>query len=278
MWAQSLTTDSQNLDQQHENMGRLPRPMHRVIFILALFACCNNWAKSTATIGDTDSLTAKSWLVADENNKILGSKDIDAVRPMASITKVMTVLTVMDAKQDLGQLISYDKTIRLTRQELIELAMVRSDNHAADLLCKNYVGGYGNCIGDMNMNARRWGLVNTTYVDSTGLMAGNTSTAQDLLRLLVLAEQNYLIVDAAKKTKVEIKVKKKWLIFKQTNPLIGHKHEFIVSKTGTTNAAGGCIILTVKTEKGLRRVVVLGSRNGRTRIPEAEFIYQQIKD
>jgi D-alanyl-D-alanine carboxypeptidase len=91
-----------------------------------------------------------------------------------------------------------------------------------------------------------------------------------------VAEKNYLIVYASAKTKVEIKHKKKWLIFKQTNPLIGHKHEFIVSKTGTTIAAGGCIILTVKTERGLRRVVVLGSKNGRTRIPEAEFIYKQV--
>lgn len=250
--------------------------MHRFILILSLFTALNCWAKPTAIIDDTDDLTAKSWLVADSDNKILGSKDVDTVRPIASITKVMTVLTVMDAKQDLTQYISYNKSMRFTRQELIELAMVRSDNHAADLLCKHYLGGYGNCIGDMNMNAQRWGLTHTSFVDSTGLLPGNTSTAQDLLKLLQIAEQNYLIVDAATKTQVEIKVKKKWLIFKQTNPLVGHKHEFVVTKTGTTNAAGGCIILTVKTERGLRRVVVLGSKNGRTRIPEAEFIYKNV--
>ena len=164
----------------------------------------------------------------------------------------------------------------VTRQDLIELAMVHSDNHAADLLCKNYAGGYNRCISDMNDNARAWGLEHTTLVDATGLMSGNLSTANDLLKLLRIAEQNYLIVDAAKKTKVEIKVKKKWLVFKNTNPLVGHKHEFVVTKTGTTSAAGGCIILTVKTERGLRRVVVLASKNGRTRIPEAEFIYKTI--
>jgi D-alanyl-D-alanine endopeptidase (penicillin-binding protein 7) len=164
----------------------------------------------------------------------------------------------------------------LTRQELIELAIVKSDNHAAELLCKNYRGGYGNCIGDMNANAYKWGLQQTTLVDATGLLPGNTSTANDLLKLLSVAEQNYLVVHASQKTTVEIKVKKKWLIFKQTNPLVGHKHEFVVSKTGTTNAAGGCIILTVKTERGIRRVVVLASKNGRTRIPEAEFIYKNV--
>ena len=154
--------------------------------------------------------------------------------------------------------------------------MVRSDNHAADLLCKNYTGGYQACINDMNTNAIKYGMYNTRFVDSTGVMSGNTSTARDLLVLLNVAEKNYLINHAATKTKVEIKNKRKWIIFKQTNPLIGHRHEFVVSKTGTTNAAGGCIVLTVKTERGLRRVVVLGSKNSRTRIPEAEFIYEKV--
>jgi len=249
--------------------------MRKILFLL-LFVCTAAWAKPAPVIDDTDDLTARSWLVADADNKVLGSKNTTDIRSIASITKVFTVLTVMAAKQDLTQYIRYNKNLMVTRQELIEMAMVRSDNHAADLLCKHYTGGYGNCIGDMNVNAARWGLANTTLVDATGLLAGNVSTAEDLLKLLHVAEQNYLIVDAAQKTKVEIRVKKKWLVFKQTNPLVGHKHKFVVSKTGTTNAAGGCIILTAKTERGLRRVIVLGSKNGRTRIPEAEFIVNNV--
>lgn len=247
--------------------------MRRVIFVIALLASSLGWGKDPRPISDIVDLTAKSWLVADANNQIIASKDTDSIRPIASVTKVMTVLTVMDAKQDLGQYIPYSNSLKLTREELIELAMVKSDNHAAELLCKNYIGGYGNCIGDMNANAVKYGMRHTTYADATGLSPNNTSTAQDLLLLLTVAEQNRIITDSSAKTKVEIRHKKKWLIFKQTNPLIGLKHKFIVSKTGTTNAAGGCIILTVETERGLRRVVVLGSKNGRTRIPEAEFIF-----
>ena len=186
------------------------------------------------------------------------------------------MLTVIASGQDLFEYIHYTKGLKLTRQEIIELAMVKSDNLSAELLCKHYTGGYNKCIEDMNSNARSWGLHNTTLVDATGLLPGNTSTAQDLLKLLSIAEKNSEIVKASRKTKVEIMVKRKWLIFKQTNPLIGHNHNFIVSKTGTTNAAGGCIILTVQTERGLRRVVVLGSKNGRTRIPEAEFIFKNV--
>lgn len=251
--------------------------LRKLVLALVLVSANLAWSKPAPIIDDTDDLTARSWLIADADNKVLGSKDTGTVRPIASITKVFTVLTVMDSKQDLTQYIRYNNNMMVTRQELIEMAIVKSDNHAAELLCKHYNGGYGNCISDMNANAYKWGLRRTTLVDATGLLPGNTSTAEDLLTLLNVAEQNYLIVDASRKTKVEIKVKKKWLIFKQTNPLVGHKHEFVVSKTGTTNAAGGCIILTVKTERGLRRVVVLGSKNGRTRIPEAEFIYKNVE-
>jgi len=250
--------------------------MRKIITLFLLCASCACWGKSSSVIDDTSDLTARSWLVADSNDKILGSKNTGDVRSIASITKVVTVLTVMKAKQDLTQSIRYNKQFWFTRQELIELAIVKSDNNAAELLCKNYSGGYELCIKDMNSNVKEWGLVNTKLTDATGLDAGNVSTAEDLLKLLHLAEQNYLIVNASAKTKVEIQIKKKWFVFKQTNPLIGKKHKFIVSKTGTTSAAGGCIILTLETDKGLRRVIVLGSKNGRTRIPEAEFIYEHV--
>lgn len=231
---------------------------------------------TTATakiISDSDDLTAQSWLVADVDNNLLDSKNTKDIRSIGSITKIMTVLAVMESRPLLDQFLPYSKKIRLTRQELIEITLVRSDNHAADMLCNNYVGGYKKCIEAMNRLAQEYGMENTKFTDASGLSAGNVSTAEDLLKLLIIAEKNYLIVGAASKTDVKIKNKKKWLVFKQTNPLIGHKHKFIVSKTGTTSAAGGCIILTVETERGLRRVVVLGSKNGKTRIPEAEFIY-----
>ena len=246
--------------------------LKQVVAVILLVGAMTSTA-AAKIINDSDDLTARSWLVADADNKVLASKDTDAVRSIGSITKIMTVLAVMEARPLMDQSFLYSKQLRLTRQELIEITLVRSDNHAADMLCTNYPGGYKRCIEAMNQLAQRHGLENTRFVDASGLMAGNVSTAQDLLKLLNIAERNYLIVAAASKTDVKIKNKKKWLVFKQTNPLIGHKHKFVVTKTGTTNAAGGCIVLTVETERGLRRVVVLGSKNGKTRIPEAEFIY-----
>lgn len=252
--------------------------MRTFIAILIISILSSVWAKQPASsqpvpITNVSDITAHSWLVADADNQILTSKNIATVRSIGSITKIMTVLAVLETRPLLDQSFLYSKQLRLTRQELIEIALVRSDNHAADMLCYNYPGGYKRCIQSMNELAIKYGLENTRFADASGLSAGNVSTAEDLLKLLNIAEKNYLIVGAAGKTNVTIKNKKKWLVFKQTNPLIGHKHKFIVSKTGTTSAAGGCIVLTVETERGLRRVVVLGSKDGRTRIPEAEFIY-----
>jgi D-alanyl-D-alanine endopeptidase (penicillin-binding protein 7) len=244
--------------------------IHLFSFALIVFPI---WAKSAPALNVPEDLTARSWLVTDVNNNILAGKDVTTPRPIGSITKIMTVLAVMDSRPMMDQSFLYSKTLRLTRQELIEIALVKSDNHAADMLCTNHLGGYKRCIQAMNDLAARYGMENTRFTDASGISAGNISTAGDLLKLLAVAEKNYLIVSAAGKIDVKIKNKKKWLVFKQTNPLIGHTHKFIVSKTGTTNAAGGCIILTVETERGLRRVVVLGSKNGKTRIPEAEFIY-----
>ena len=225
-----------------------------------------------ATIVNAKEITAKSWLIADQDNVVLDGANREQVLPIASITKVMTVITVMKANQDLDQKIQYNKQLRLSRRELIELTLVHSDNHAADLLCKNYTRNYAGCIADMNFHAKEFNMMDTTYADASGLNADNVSTANDLLKLLNQAEHYAIIVEAAKKTNVKIQLHKKYLVFKNTNPLIGKTYEFVVSKTGTTNAAGGCIILTVDTDRGLRRVVVLGSRNGHTRIPEAEFI------
>ena len=100
-------------------------------------------------------LTAKSWLVADKNGKIIDGNNISEVRSIASITKLMTVIIVLDANQDLTEIIStklYNK--KLTRRELISLAIVRSDNQAAKILCEKYVTGYQGCVEAMNNKAK----------------------------------------------------------------------------------------------------------------------------
>jgi D-alanyl-D-alanine endopeptidase (penicillin-binding protein 7) len=213
------------------------------------------------------NITATSWLVANGQGEIIQSENIYQTRSIASITKLMTVMIVLDAHQDIDQYIK-----PYTRQELIQLSIVHSDNRASETLCQNYPGGRSDCIKAMNAKARSLGMINTQFTDPTGLGVMNSSTAYDLIKLVRAAELYPEIVSASKMSEVKIKIKKKWLVFKNTNPIIGKRHDFIVSKTGWIRASGGCIVMMLDTDVGRRIVVVLGSKNTHTRIPEAEFI------
>lgn len=214
-------------------------------------------------------ITAQSWLVADKEGKIIAAENIKEVRSIASITKIVSAMVILDAQQELDQFIK-----PYTRRELIQLSMVRSDNTAADTLCKHYPGGYTNCVYAMNVKAQALGLTHTRFVDATGLGQGNVSTAEELIKLVQAAAEYPELVQSSKMTEVKIQLKKRWLIFRNTNPIIGRRHEFVISKTGWIRASGGCIVMMLDTDVGRRIVIVLGSKNTHTRIPEAEFIAQ----
>ena len=226
---------------------------------------------------DWGRVSAESWLVADSDGNIIQGESIDQVRSIASITKLMTAMVVVDAAQDMDESLAVNHRTglrRFTRSELIQLALVHSDNAAADALCRYYPAGYDVCIEAMNAKVQALGLTHTKYYDATGLDARNVSTARELIRLVAVSSGYAPVNLAAKTPQVKIQLRKRWLIFKNTNPIIGQRHEFIVSKTGYIKAAGGCIAMMLNTDKGIRTVIVLGSRNTHTRIPEAEFISQ----
>jgi len=231
------------------------------------------------------SISAKSWLVSDSAGRIIQGENVDAVRPIASISKLITAMVVLDAKQNMNEQIVFrtftsgkknhkkvTTSDALTRAQLLDLALVHSDNHAALLLCNNYPGGSFSCVDAMSKKVAQLGMMHTSMFDPTGLDPRNVSTAKDLI-LLARAAKNYpAIVNASAQSKLEIKMQKKWFFFNNTNPLIGKDHRIVVSKTGFINSSGGCIVMLLNTEIGDRVVVVLGSKNTHTRIPEAEFI------
>jgi D-alanyl-D-alanine endopeptidase (penicillin-binding protein 7) len=239
----------------------------RRIVPLFLFLALFNYGQATASDTKPVPITAASWLVADGTGNILQSENTQELRSIASISKLMTVMVVLDARQDLGEVIK-----PYTRRELIQLAIVKSDNNAAKLLCEHYPGGFHECIQAMNAKARFNHMSNTSFVEPTGLSVFNVSTAQELIKLVLLAKEYPEIVSASQTSQVKIRIRKKWFIFNNTNPIIGKRHSFIVSKTGYIKASGGCIVMMLDTDIGRRIVIVLGSKNTHTRIPEAEFI------
>jgi D-alanyl-D-alanine endopeptidase (penicillin-binding protein 7) len=232
-------------------------------------------------------VTAKSWLIANSDGKIIAGENTSAMRPVASISKLLAVMIVLDAKQPLDEKLAFNSVNRqkqmkkknfvdtekkFTRQQLIDMAIVRSDNRATNILCSNYPSGFMGCINAMNFKAVKLGMMHTSMMDPTGLDNRNISTAEDLIKLVTASRHYPEIVNASKQAKIQIQMKKKWLVFVNTNPMIGKDRRIVISKTGYTTPAGGCLVLGLDTELGERTVIVLGSKNTRTRIPEAEFI------
>jgi len=220
------------------------------------------------------TLTAQSWLVADDNGIILEGSHTTDVRSIASITKLMTSMVVLDSGQSLTETIPkklYNRTF--TRQELLNLAIVKSDNNAAKMLCEYYPGGILRCVEAMNTKANTLGMYRSNFTDPTGLLNTNVSTAEDLIKLVMAAKNYPTIVNASNTSSIQWQInKKKFAIFHNTNTLVGKGVNFIISKTGWIRDSGGCIVMMLNGDQGIRTVVLLGSKNTKTRIPEAYMV------
>ena len=217
-------------------------------------------------------ITAESWVVTNEEGKVIAGQNVADQRPIASITKLITAMTIINGGQSLDEPVKAEGFGMITRRQLIDMAIVKSNNQAADQLCRLYVGGYGMCIADMNHLLFKLNLLNTIVYDPTGLDSRNKSTAMELSQLVQEAAKYPELVNASHQAKIKIKTKKRFWVFHNTNPLIGKRQDIIISKTGYTKPAGGCLAMLMATDKGQRTVIVLGSQNTHTRIPEAEFL------
>jgi len=235
---------------------------------------------------DAGPITAKSFLVTDNKGTVILEKNADRTQSIASITKLMTAIVVLNAHQDLTEELKLDfkksniyhtklpRTLKtLSRGELLQLAIVKSDNFAAYTLCANYPGGVDRCVAEMNHQALEFGMFATHFEDPTGLDQGNQSNARDLAKLVLVASRHPEITEASGKPLVSIQVKKRWWDFWNTNSLVRKNSEnVIVSKTGYIHESGGCVVMLLDTDLGQRVIVLLGSKNTRTRIPELEQI------
>lgn len=244
-------------------------------FLLAVLVCI------TMPVSALTPIQAKTWLIADENGNILEQENIDIVQPIASITKLMTAIVVLDSNENLNQVVRMKKFkgMQVTRQQLLDLAIIHSDNQAADMLCKIYHRGYNNCIADMNHKAKVLGMSSTEFYDSTGLDNRNVSKAADLIKLLQAAEKYPAIVNASNQTVVQLIEKRKRKLIKwrynNTNPLVA-KYNVIVSKTGYVRASGGCLVMSAYVNGKKKLFVVLNSSTTRTRIYDMEALIFKI--
>ena len=233
--------------------------------VLLLFTSSVEAQKTNTANKKRFSISAKSWVVADVNGKIIKGANTNDLRSIASITKLMTAMVVLDANQNLDEKIN-----DISRRQHLRLALIRSNNDSSDLLCEHYPGGYQACVDAMNAKARSLKMRDTSFVDASGLDDDNVSTSSSLIKLVLAAQAYPLIVKSSQTPHMRIKLDEGYYSYKNTNPLVNKK--FIVSKTGYIRAAGGCIALLMDTNKGRRVVVILGSKNTHTRIPEVKHL------
>lgn len=223
-------------------------------------------------------LRSQVGLVIDERSEeILYGRDIDKPRPIASLTKLLTAMTLLDAglaleepieitKQDRDRLkgsrsrLHYGTTF--TRGEMIRVALVASDNRAAAALARTYPGGTKAMIAAMNEKALELGLEHTHIVDSSGLHPGNVSTGRDLAKLVYAAGHHPLVTSwsTTRRFSVTDQKSRRELEFRNTNSLV-HKDSWKIrlSKTGYTSEAGNCLVMRTTLAERELIIVLLNS-------------------
>ncbi|MFM5259792.1 D-alanyl-D-alanine endopeptidase [Aeromonas veronii] len=239
---------------------------------------------------------SSSALVVDvKTGKTLYQKNATKVRPIASLTKLMTALVVLDAKQNLNQTITIDKNdldrvkhthsrirmgTKVTRRDALHLALMSSENRMASALARHYPGGRSAFVRAMNNKARQLGMRNTHFYDSTGLSTRNVSTAQDLGKLAAAAYRQPLIRQFTQDENREMRFSAPAysLMFNNTNPLVKNPDwDVRLSKTGFTDEAGRCLVMRAKPDSRELAIVLLNSVGKRTPIGDANRIRKWLK-
>lgn len=222
-------------------------------------------------------LRSASALVIDADGNVIYGKDIDTVRPIASITKLMTVMVVIDSGVDLDEKITVTKADRdlvqltgsrleygatLTRRQMIMLAIMSSENRAAAALGRTSPGGMPQFIKQMNLKAAQLGMSNSNFADPAGLHPENKASARDLMKMVTAAESYTLIRKASTTQRLEVRpyAKRGPLLYGNTNRLLKNKSwDIALSKTGYINEAGRCLVMQAIIEGEPVSIVLLNS-------------------
>ncbi|MFA7679649.1 MAG: D-alanyl-D-alanine endopeptidase [Pigmentiphaga sp.] len=219
------------------------------------------------------------------SSDVLFAKNEAAVLPIASITKLMTALVVVDAEQDLDEQleitrddIDYLKNTRsrlvvgtrLTRREMLHLALMSSENRAANALGRHYPGGLAAFVQAMNAKAKLLGMFETGFVEPTGLDSSNVSSPRDLVQLMKVASSRPLIRGFTTDTEYQVLVNGKVERFRNTNYLVSKPEWNIsVSKTGFIREAGRCLVMLAQIDGRELAIVLLDSTGTLTRTADA---------
>ena len=271
------------------HMGRRLHPLEGIVAICALFfalALTVGFAQAGEPNIKKIHLRSASVLVQDaDSGEIVYGKNAEAIVPIASITKLMTAIVTLDRKLDLEQpvVISRDdmdslKGTRsrlrpgttLTRNQLLMVALMASENRAAAALGRTYPGGTDAAVVAMNQKAAELGMSDSRFVDPTGLNPGNVSSARDLAKLVQAAHGYELIREYTTRANGTVVAMGRKVSYHNTNGLVRNHHwEIGLSKTGYISEAGRCLVMRVRMASKDLIVVLLDSWGKQTRIGDA---------
>ncbi|MFZ6758344.1 serine hydrolase [Undibacterium sp. Ji50W] len=250
----------------------------RVLIAILLF-----YSSSLAAM----QLNSQNAIVVDERNgQVLLEKNATAIVPIASLTKLMTAMVVLDSKPNMDEKIDItaDDVDQLkhssshvpvgssiTRRNALQLALMSSDNRAAASLARTYPGGNNAFIVAVKSKLIALGMPNTVIKEATGLSPENTSTAADLVKMAQAAARYPEIADITTDSEDSISFQNgRTREFHNTNRLVGKKGwEVLLSKTGFTNEAGNCLIMRVKLAGKMATLVLLNARASSARLMDA---------
>lgn len=243
--------------------------------------------------GNLAIASTKALVMNQNTHEIIYSKNLDIPTPIASVTKLMTAMVVLDAKLNLDDQVSISEMdvdhlkgtssrlpvgTTMTREDMLNLALIASENRAASALATTYPGGKARFIHDMNTKAASLGMMNTHFEDSTGLTSNNVSTAMDLAKMVHAAYQYPLIRQITTTSDYDLNVAKhrQPLHFHNTNALVRESSrsswEIGLSKTGYISEAGRCLVMQATIAGEPLILVLLDSVGKLTRIGDARRI------
>ena len=252
-----------------------------------------NAAETTAAPRDASTLkiaSGSALLMDMQTNKVIYSSNPDVIVPIASVSKLMTGLVVVEARQNMDEWIDVDirntpemKGVfsrvklksELPRREMLLIALMSSENRAAASLAHHYPGGYAAFIAAMNAKAKALGMTSTHFVEPTGLSERNVSTARDLSKLLVAAHKQPLLVQltTTKEKTVAFRKPNYTLGFRNTDHLVNKANwDIKITKTGFTNPAGHCLVLVTKMGNRPVALVILDAFGKYTHFADASRI------
>ena len=234
-------------------------------------------------------LRSANALIVDANSgDVIYERDAGRPVPIASITKLMTALVVLDGQQPLDEVITItadDKWkgkgafsrlpvgAKLTRGDLLKLALMASENRAARTLGRNYPGGMKAFVRTMNQKARALGMTKTRFDDPSGLSSLNVSSPRDLSKLLNAVSRDTRIREFSTLESHEVRIGKSSLVYRNTNLLVGKQDwKILVQKTGYTNDAGECLVMQAMIGDRAVNMVLMNSFGKLTRTADARRV------